>query len=214
MAEIDFRSRIVGHGEEAPDQLLANPANFRIHPKAQQDALAGVLKEVGYVQSVVVNQITGHLIDGHLRVSLALRENQATIPVVYVELTPAEEALVLATFDPISGLAVTDKEKLTELLQEVSTSSAEIESLLTQLSVSPDGMSTEEKFDEWGGMPEFTNDNLQGYRSLIVHFDKPEDFDAFAKLIGQDLSPKAKAIWYPKQERISHMSMKYESDAE
>ena len=33
-----WRNRIVGHGEEAPDQLLANPKNWRIHPKAQQDA--------------------------------------------------------------------------------------------------------------------------------------------------------------------------------
>ncbi len=36
VAQPDHRS-----GEEAPDQLLANPANWRIHPKAQQDALAG-----------------------------------------------------------------------------------------------------------------------------------------------------------------------------
>ena len=27
-----WRNRIVGTGEEAPDQLLANPANWRIHP--------------------------------------------------------------------------------------------------------------------------------------------------------------------------------------
>ena len=30
-----WRNRITGSGEEAPDQLLANPANWRIHPKAQ-----------------------------------------------------------------------------------------------------------------------------------------------------------------------------------
>ena len=36
-----WRNRITGSGEEAPDQLLANPANWRTHPKAQQDALAG-----------------------------------------------------------------------------------------------------------------------------------------------------------------------------
>lgn len=31
-----WRNRITVSGEEAPDQLLANPANWRIHPKAQQ----------------------------------------------------------------------------------------------------------------------------------------------------------------------------------
>ena len=43
-----WRNRITGSGEEAPDQLLANPANWRIHPKAQQDALAGALDAVGW----------------------------------------------------------------------------------------------------------------------------------------------------------------------
>ena len=33
-----WRNRIVGHGEEAPDQLLANALNWRINPKAQQEA--------------------------------------------------------------------------------------------------------------------------------------------------------------------------------
>lgn len=59
-----WRSRIVGHGEEAPDQLLANPRNWRIHPKTQQDALAGVLDEVGWVQDIIVNQLTGYVVDG------------------------------------------------------------------------------------------------------------------------------------------------------
>ena len=47
-----WRNRITGSGQEAPDQLLANPANWRIHPKAQRDALAGALDQVGWVQQV------------------------------------------------------------------------------------------------------------------------------------------------------------------
>ncbi len=66
-----WRSRIVGSGEEAPDQLLANPANWRVHPEAQQDALAGLLGQVGWVQQILVNRRTGHVVDGHLRVALA-----------------------------------------------------------------------------------------------------------------------------------------------
>jgi hypothetical protein len=129
----EWRSRIVGHGEENPDQLLANPANWRIHPKKQQDALAGVLSEIGWVQSVIVNQRTGHLIDGHMRVALALRDDAKQIPVVYVDLSEDEEALVLATLDPLSGLAITDTEKLDELLSGVSTNSADVQALLEQL---------------------------------------------------------------------------------
>ena len=37
----DWKNRIVGHGEESPEQLLANPKNWRTHPKEQREALAG-----------------------------------------------------------------------------------------------------------------------------------------------------------------------------
>lgn len=99
----NLRSRIVGEGVEAPDQLLANPLNWRTHPKEQVDALEGLLRDVGWVQRVIVNRTTGHIVDGHARVELALRRSEATVPVLYVELTEAEERLVLAALDPIGG---------------------------------------------------------------------------------------------------------------
>lgn len=131
-----WRSRIVGHGEEAPDQLLANPLNFRVHPKAQQDALAGVLDEVGWVQDVIVNQRTGHLIDGHLRVSLAISKDEPMVPVVYVDLDEHEERLILATIDPLSAMAATDSVKLDELLREVITGDAAVQAMLSDLAES------------------------------------------------------------------------------
>jgi hypothetical protein len=130
-----FRSRIVGTGDEAPDQLLANPKNWRIHPKHQQDALAGVLTEVGWVQQVVVNRRTGFVVDGHLRVTLALREDEPTIPVVYVDLSEAEEGLVLATIDPLSALAGRDDDKLRELLGDAETNDPALRALLDSLEV-------------------------------------------------------------------------------
>ena len=200
MSGIDFKSRIVGHGEEAPDQLLANPANWRIHPRAQQDAMKGVLDQVGWVQSVIVNRVTGHLIDGHMRVSLALREDAKTIPVAYVELTPEEESLVLATLDPLSALAGTDKEKLAELLAEVSTDSAELANVLNNLGNDGSGMSATDRLAEWAGMPEFSQDDQTSWKQVIVHFNTPEDLEAFSKLLGQTLTPKTRSIWYPEAE--------------
>lgn len=115
----DWRNRIVDHGEEAPDQLLANPNNWRVHPKAQQEALRGVLDSIGLVSEVVVNRITGHLVDGHLRVALALETDQRSIPVKYVELSEEEERAVLITLDPIAAMAATDHEKVRELLESI-----------------------------------------------------------------------------------------------
>src|SRR5207249_8671297 len=111
-----WRNRIVGHGAEAPDQLLANPANWRTHPKEQQVALAGSLSEVGWVQQVLVNRTTGHVVDGHLRVELAISRNEPSVPVTYVELSLAEEQLVLATLDPLAAMAAAEQDALPALL--------------------------------------------------------------------------------------------------
>ena len=129
----NWRNRIIGIEDVAPDSLLANPANWRIHPKHQQDALEGVLNEVGWVQQVIVNQRTGNLINGHLHVTLAMRRNKATIPVNYVDLSPEEESLILATLDPLSALAATDTEKLDALLRDVQTGKAGVQAMLAEL---------------------------------------------------------------------------------
>ena len=128
-----WRSRITGSGEEAPDQLLANPSNWRIHPKAQQDALAGALDQVGWVGQVLVNQRSGFVVDGHARVALALTRCEPTVPVLYVDLDPEEEALVLATLDPIGAMATADTAKLEELLAGITVDDAGLLALLGDL---------------------------------------------------------------------------------
>jgi len=86
-----WKNRIVGYGEDKPENLLANPKNWRRHPAEQQDALAGAMREVGYVQAVIVNRSTGFLVDGHCRVEQAMRAHQESIPVVYVELSKEDD---------------------------------------------------------------------------------------------------------------------------
>lgn len=114
-----WQNRIVGTGEEDPTQLLANPRNWRTHPEPQRAALRGSLDTVGWVQQVMVNRTTGHVVDGHARVEEALRRNEPSVPVLYVELTEDEEAIILATLDPISAMAGRDHGILADLLAEV-----------------------------------------------------------------------------------------------
>lgn len=128
-----LRSRIVGEGEEAPDQLLANPLNWRRHPKAQHDALEGMLRTVGWVQRVIVNRRTQHIVDGHLRVEVALRRNEPRVPVLYVDLSEEEEKVVLAAIDPIGGLAETDQGMLDDLLDGIKTGDTDLDAFLDTL---------------------------------------------------------------------------------
>jgi len=129
----EIKNRIIGSGEEPLDSILFNPRNWRIHPLNQQNALKGVLEEVGWVQQVIVNKRTGNLIDGHLRCQLAAREGNTTIPVVYVDVSEEEEALILSTLDPIAGMAATDKAKLDELLAGLETENQDVQNLLNDI---------------------------------------------------------------------------------
>lgn len=124
-----FGKRIIRTADVPAGQLLANEKNFRIHPKAQRQALGAVLNEIGFVQHVIVNLRTSEewgvdagvetLVDGHARVEEALGRGEDTpVPVVYVDLTPAEERRVLATFDALGSMAAIDGDKLDELLRD------------------------------------------------------------------------------------------------
>jgi hypothetical protein len=205
-----WKNRIVGEGDEAPDQLLANPKNARRHPQAQQQALADVLDEVGVVQRVIVNKRTGYVVDGHARIALALRQGQPTIPVVYVDLDEREEALILATLDPISAMALYDAEALDGLLRAVDTGSAELQRLLTDLATDAglyglgkaDGTGDPNE-DIWQGMPEFEKSTVSDFDNVIkVHFADDAARLEFADLVGQELKSTTRFIhWPPKAGR-------------
>jgi hypothetical protein len=64
---------------------------------------------------------------------LAMRNNEPTIPVTYVDLSQEDEALVLATLDPIGALATADSAALDALLAEVQTQDEAVRSLLETL---------------------------------------------------------------------------------
>jgi ParB-like chromosome segregation protein Spo0J len=132
-----WRSRIVGYGSVDPHELTANPRNWRTHPDNQRDALNGVLDEVGWVAEVLVNQRTGFVVDGHLRVASAVAHGEVSVPVRYVDLDEAEERLVLATLDPLSALATRSDEQLTALLEGLQPTSAALRDLLRDLAPPP-----------------------------------------------------------------------------
>lgn len=130
---MNFKNRIIGSGNEDPHALLPNPKNFRKHPKGQNAALMGALQEVGWIQQVIVNKASGMLVDGHLRAEIAKENNETSIPVLYVDLTPDEESMALATIDPIAAMANTDKVKLEALLNSIGTSNDAIKDFIADL---------------------------------------------------------------------------------
>jgi ParB-like chromosome segregation protein Spo0J len=105
--------------EVDPATLIANPKNWRVHPQHQADSMRAVFESIGWTTAVTVNERTGVIIDGHLRVSLAIEQGMETVPVLFVKVSDAEEKQVLATFDVIAGMAQKDEAKYQALVDEI-----------------------------------------------------------------------------------------------
>ncbi len=129
-----WENRIIGHGEMPAAQFLANPANWRVHPQFQKEALTGVLDSVGWIDEVTINRQTGRIVDGHLRVTLALSQGDMTlVPYREIDVSPEHEALILATKDPIAALATTDDQQLLELVGELQVDDPALAQLLDEM---------------------------------------------------------------------------------
>lgn len=133
MVSTAWRSRISGHDQVDPAALVPNPRNWRTHPAEQQRALIGALSEVGWVTEVIVNRTTGNVVDGHLRIELALARHEPSVPVTYVELSEHEERVVLASLDPIAAMAEAEASALTALLAGLEPADADLRAFLDDL---------------------------------------------------------------------------------
>ncbi len=172
-----FRNRIVGSGKENPAKILANPKNWRSHSAEQKEALTGLLEEVGWVAQVLINKRTGRLIDGHLRVDLAKQRKEETIPVTYVDLSPKEEEIVLASLDPLGDLATADGRKHRALIASIEVTSKELGAFLADLG-DPDRGSSKDK-------PEmkFTEELLEQHNFVVLYFDNEVDWHNLTSLL-------------------------------
>lgn len=128
-----LRDRIKELRRVPASELIPNPKNWRTHPKEQQDALRGVLAEVGIAGAVLARELPSGelmLIDGHMR---ADTDPTAVWPVLVLDVTEAEADKLLATYDPISAMAESDAVKLDALLKEIDTGSEALQQMLAEL---------------------------------------------------------------------------------
>ena len=116
-------------------ELLPNPLNHRVHPRAQRDALAGIIEEVGVcdVLRAIETDVGLMLVDGHLRADLLKAGN---VEVAILDLTEDEVKKVLVTFDAIGAMAEVNPDKLDNLLRQVQTSSEALASMMTDMAKS------------------------------------------------------------------------------
>jgi ParB-like chromosome segregation protein Spo0J len=128
-----IRDRIKELRRVPASELQPNPKNWRTHPRSQQEALKGLLAEIGYADALLARETPDGglvLIDGHLR---AETTPDAVVPVLILDVDEAEALKILTTLDPLASLAESDAVRLNELLRCVETESAAVGDLLAQL---------------------------------------------------------------------------------
>jgi len=111
--------------------LKANPANWRRHGEAQISALKATMAEVGWAGALLYNERTGRLIDGHARKDSV--EPETAVPVLVGNWTHGQERRILASLDPLTGMAEADEQALAELLEQVDLSGPELGGLAEAL---------------------------------------------------------------------------------
>ena len=113
--------------------LQENAANWRRHPKAQVDALAGVISEIGFAGALIAyegDDGTLTLIDGHMRAGVSADQE---LPVVVLDVNEDEAKKLLATYDPIGAMAQTDTDALMSLLGDATFQAEPVNAMLEAL---------------------------------------------------------------------------------
>jgi DNA modification methylase len=114
-------------------ELIPNPKNWRRHPAKQQKAMRAVLAEIGYADALLAREDeTGQLvlIDGHLRRDVTPDD---VVPVLILDVTEAEAEKILATLDPLAGMAEIDDSAWSSLIEGLDVELPEFGDLLAML---------------------------------------------------------------------------------
>lgn len=179
-----IRDRIKEFRRVPARELVPNPKNWRTHPDRQRDVLKAVLSEIGYADALLVRECPDgslQLIDGHLRAETTPNQD---VPVLILDVDENEADKLLTLFDPLTSLAETNTEMLSELVSQIETENAAIRQMLDELTGTElsDLPSPEENLRDLA-IPEL-------YQILVQCKDEAEQRDVFEQLTAMNLPCK------------------------
>jgi ParB-like chromosome segregation protein Spo0J len=184
-----------------------NPRRKLTPDDAEYQRIKRSIEQWGYVDPVIFNKRTRHIVGGNQRWQVLRDLGKTTIDAVEVDLDDTNERALNVALNKITG--DWDMRLLQEVLGNLSDSGMDI--TLTGFDPSFLLPPVEDALAEYQGMPEYSAENQSAYRTLYVHFDSEDDVQAFAKLIGDDsISDKTKWIWYPRKLHENLQALKYE----
>jgi hypothetical protein len=185
---MQIRDRIKDFRRVPADQLRPHPRNWRTHSSAQQDAMRGVLAEIGYADALIARELPDgslQLIDGHLR---AETTPQLLVPVLVLDVNDEETLKLLATLDPLAAMASTDAALLESLLDDVRTENPAVRALL-------DGLAEDASLDVQEASKPLTDAIVpETYQVVVECDDESEQRSVFERLRGEGFRCKVLSL--------------------
>ncbi len=174
--------------------------------------IAASIKEFGFTNPILIDE-ANTIIAGEGRVLAAKKLQMETVPcLVLTGLTGAQKAAYVIADNKIALGSGWDTDLLLEELGRIADleidtnltgfSEVEIIALFEGLHTEVGDAPTEESQQgDWSVMPEFHQPDDKAFRTVIVHFNDQSSVDAFATLIGKNITEKTKYLWYPEMDR-------------
>lgn len=190
-----------------------NPRNI---PQKAVDKVAQSLKEFGWRQPIVVDK-RGVIVAGHTRFLAAQQLGMDSVPVHVAKGLTAKQIRAYRIADNRVGEeADWDFDLLKLELEDLAGGDFDLgllgfEEVEALQIIAGEGENDAEA--EWQGMPEFNQPDATAHRQIIINFKDDKAVSDFGKLIGQEITPKARSIWHPQEEIARYADKRYVADA-
>ena len=183
---MNVRDRIKDLRRVKAGRLRPHPKNWRLHPAAQQDALRGLLAEIGYADALLARELSDgslELIDGHLRAEIT---PEMEVPVLVLDLNESEAAKLLALHDPLAGLAETNHDVLADLMNHVETENEAVQAILDRVLAEPANSGEAEPEEQVSSEIQIP----ESYQVVIECKDEPEQKSLYERFTAEGLACK------------------------
>lgn len=187
------------------DSLSEDPANVRIHPERNLEAIKASLRKFGQQKPLVVDS-RGIVVAGNGTLRAARTLGWEEIDVVRTELEGSEAIAFAIADNRTAELASWDTDALVQQLEAIKDDVGDIE--VTGFTADEVAIMlappVEDPDDQWKGMPSHDTEGALPLQRITVSFWRVEDVQEFARRLGAEVTPQTRAISFPfkKRERL------------
>jgi hypothetical protein len=186
------------------NKLESHPDNPRDHNERNIQAIVDSFQEFGELGAVVVWGKKNYVIAGNGRLEAAKQIGLKSLTAVRADhLTEAQAKAFMIADNKTTDTSYFNPGKVTQILQDIVEDKYDplhtglLEAEFTPLLFSG---AAPDPHKEWEDMPEYDNQDLNGYQRIVVHFPTKKDVKKFARLMKQKITDNTKSMWFPEQE--------------